>query len=194
MNGQRKAAIYAESLFQAARDAGTLAETGADLAAFTEAMRRSPDLKAILLNPRIDSRAKKKAVAEIAAGADRLFLNALNLLTDKRVVAIIFDLERRYQELLKRQQGIVGIEVTSAMTLDEASRQRIRRQLEAATGRKVELRETVDTGIIGGLIVRVGDTIIDSSLQGRLQALRRRMRQAGVSGAVENGEGFEAST
>lgn len=194
MNGQRKAAVYAESLFQAARDAGTLAGTGADLAAFTRAMGNSPDLKAILLNPRIDSRAKKKAVAEIAAGADRLFLNALNLLIDKRVVAIIFDMESRYRALLKRQQGIVGIEVTSALALDEASRERIRGQLEAATGKKVELRETVDPGIIGGIIVRVGDTIIDSSLQGRLKALRKRMRRAGVSAAMENGEGFEAAT
>lgn len=194
MNGQRKAAVYAESLFAAARDAGTLKQTGVDLKAFTQAMHHSPDLEAILFNPRIDSRAKKQAVAEIAAGADRLFRNVLNLLIDKRVVTIIYRLESRYQQLLKREQGIVGIELTSAVRLDDQSRQHIRRQLETATGKKVELHEAVDPGIIGGLVVRVGDTIIDSSLQGRLKALRKRMRRAGVSGAIENGEGFEAAT
>lgn len=194
MNGARKARVYARSLFQAARDADSLEETGADLKAFTDAMRRSGDLTVILFNPRIDSRAKKKAVAEIAAGGDRLFLNCLNLMIDKRVVAVIFDLERHYRALLKQEQGIVEIEVTSAAPLDEDSRSRIQKSFQAATGKRVELAERVSGEIIGGLVVHVGNTIIDGSLRGRLKQLRRQMRRVAVAGPGESEGDYEAAS
>ncbi len=172
--------VYARALFEAARDAGTLEATGADLARFAEAMRASSELTAVMHNPKIDSTTKKKIVDELTEGADRIFVNGLNLLIDKLHADLVLELNDRFQELVKQEQGIVEVEITSAVELEEETKAKIRERIEHATRKKVELKESVEDDIIGGLVLRFGDVIVDGSLKARLEQLRSRLAQANL--------------
>jgi F-type H+-transporting ATPase subunit delta len=172
--------VYARALFESARDANTLDATAADLASFAGAMEASPELTAVMYNPRIDSDTKKNVVAQLTEGGDRIFVNGINLLIDKRHSDLLFDLSEQFQKLLKKEQNVVEVEVTSAVELPEETMAGIRRRIEEATGKKVEIMTTVREDIIGGLILRFGDVIVDSSLQAKLEQLRSRLSQANI--------------
>lgn len=172
--------VYARALFEAARDAGTLDATAADLATFSEAMRASRELTAVMFNPRIDSATKKKIVAQLTEGGDRIFVNGINLLIDKRHSDLLFDLHEAFQRFLQKERQVVEVEVTSAVELPEETRAGIRKRIEDAIGKKVDIRETVREDILGGLVLRFGDVIVDSSLQAKLEQLRVRLAQANI--------------
>ena len=180
MGEQQITNVYARALFEAARDAGTLEATGSDLASFVEAMQDSKDLMAVLYNPRIQSLTKKKIVATVTEGGDAIFRNGINLMIDKRHSNLIVDLHDQFQKLLKREKQLVEVEVTSAIELPEATRAGIRKKIEESTGKQVEIKETVDAGILGGLVLRFGDVIVDGSLQAKLEQLRGRLVQANL--------------
>lgn len=180
MGEQQVTNVYAQALFEAARDAGTLGQTGADLAQFAAAMREAKDLTAILYNPRIDAVVKKTIVADLAAGGDQLFVNGVKLLIDKGHSPLLLDFNDRFQKLVKKEQGLIEVEVTSAIELPEEARAKIRKRIEDATSKKVEMTETIDANIIGGLVLRFGDIIVDGSLKSRLEQLRARLVQANL--------------
>lgn len=180
MGEQQITSVYARALFEAARDAGTLDATGADLAAFTAAMRDSRELTAVLFNPRINAEVKKKIVAELTQGADRIFVNGLKLLIDKRHAGLIIDLGDEFQKLLRQEKMVIEVEVTSAIELPEETREKIRKRIEETTHKRVEMKETVREDIVGGLVLRFGDVIVDGSLKAKLAQLRGRLAQANI--------------
>lgn len=194
MGGGRTARVYGEALFEAAREAGTLKATGADLAAFTAAMRESRELAAVLLNPGIDTATRKRVVAELTAGGDRVFVNGINLVIDKRRPAILFDLERRYQELAKQERGALEVEVVSAIELPDEVRAKIEGRIGEATGRKVLMKQVVREDILGGLVLRFGDVIIDGSLRSRLGQLRARLLEASLGKTKGSDDSVEAAS
>jgi F-type H+-transporting ATPase subunit delta len=170
--------VYAQALFEAAKDAGTLEGTSDDLAAFVTAMRESKELTAVLYNPQVDSQTKKKIVSSLTEGADKIFKNGINLMIDKRHPTLIGDLYDQFQRLMKQEKHLVEVEITSAVTLPEVTRASIRKRIEESTGKRVEMHENVDEGIIGGLVLRFGDLIVDGSLKAKLEQLRTRLVQA----------------
>lgn len=170
--------VYARALFEAAREAGSLEATGADLTSFVDAMRESKDLTAVLYNPKISSATKKKVVSDLTQGADSLFQNGVKLMIDKRHSDLIVDMQQQFGRLLKQENKMVEVEITSAIELPEATRASIRKRIEDSTGKTVEIKETVDAGILGGLILRFGDQIVDGSLKAKLEQLRIRLAQA----------------
>ncbi len=178
MADTRIANVYARALFEAAQDAGTLEATGADLSAFVAAMRGSRELTAALYNPMISSQKKKQIVAALTEAGDRIFINGLNLLIDKRHADLIADVQEGFARLLREANRIVEVEIVSAVELPEETRARIRSRIEAATRKKIEMKATVSKDIVGGLILKVGDVIVDGSLKARLSQLRARLVQA----------------
>jgi len=184
------ASVYARALFEAAKDAGTLETTAADLSAFVDAMRKAKDLTAVLYNPRISSATKKKIVAELTEGGDRLFVNGLNLLIDKRHADLIFDVHDWFRKFLRKEQNVMEVEITSAVELPEETREKIRKQIEETTKKKIEVKETIREDIIGGLILQIGDVIVDGSLKAKLKQLRSRLAQANIGSE----ESFETAS
>ncbi|MHB0914191.1 MAG: ATP synthase F1 subunit delta [Thermoleophilia bacterium] len=180
MGEQQVTNVYAQALFEAARDAGTLNGTGADLESFVSAMREAKDLTAILYNPRVGANVKKNIVSELTAGADQVFMNSVKLLIDKGHASLLMDFNDRFQKLVKKEQGLIEVEITSAIELPEEARAKIRKRIEDATSRKVEVSEIIDENIIGGLVLRFGDIIVDGSLKSRLEQLRARLVQANL--------------
>lgn len=180
MGEQQITNVYARALFEAARDAGTLDATGGDLSAFAGAMRESSELTAVMYNPKIDSRTKKSIVADLTTGGDRIFVNGLNVLIDKLHANLVFDIADQYKRLVKRENRIMEVEITSAVELQEETKAKIRERIEKATSQKVELVETIQEDVIGGLVLRFGDVIVDGSLKARLKQLRSRLAQANL--------------
>ncbi|MBE0430025.1 MAG: ATP synthase F1 subunit delta [Thermoleophilia bacterium] len=178
MGESRITNVYARALFESARDAGTLEATGRDLAAFTSAMRESRELTAVLFNPQVDSATKKRIVSSLTEGADRIFQNGIKLMIDKRHPTLIMDLHGQYQDLLKKEKHLVEVEITTAVPLPEETLAKVRSRIEQTSGKQVEIREKVDEGIIGGLVLRFGDLIVDGSLKAKLHQLRASMIQA----------------
>jgi len=172
--------VYAQALFEAARGAGTLEATAADLESFAGAMRESRELTAVMFNPRIDSATKKDVIGQLTEGGDRIFVNGVKLLIDKRHADLVFAVQERFHKLLKDEQDVVEVEITSAIELPEETRAGIRQRIEASIGKKVDIKETVRADIIGGLVLRFGDVIVDGSLKARLAQLRARLVQANL--------------
>ncbi len=174
------ARVYAQALFDAAHEAGAVERVGGELGDFVAALAASAPLRHALHDPQIDSEAKRRVVGELTRDAQPLLSNTLQLMLQKGRAAAIPALGEEFGRLAVREAEIVTVEVTTAVALPEVSRERLIERVRAATGRRVELAERVDPAVIGGLVLRVGDTIADGSVRARINQLRRRLQTAEV--------------
>jgi F-type H+-transporting ATPase subunit delta len=139
----------------------------------------------VLADPQIGADAKRRVITELTHDGQTLVRNTLLLLIDRGRFPVTGDLRTAYDALAAREADRVEVEVTSAMTLTEDDRKKIAARVAEATGRTVELAERVDPAILGGLVLRVGDVIVDGSVQARIRQLRRRLATAELRGDVE---------
>lgn len=185
MSAEQVARVYARALYEAARDADAVEAVHRDLDAFTAAVESSDALRKVLHDPQIDVSAKQRVVAEMVRSGQPLVANTLQLLLERGRMGILPELNEAYGVLAAEAAALVKVDVTSAVELDAAASKRIAARVEEVTGRKVELTQRVDPDIIGGLVLRVGDVIVDSSLKARIRQLRRRLATAELRGEVE---------
>ena len=111
--------------------------------------------------------------------------NTLQLLLQRGRLSLLSELSDAYDELAAEAASLVKVDVTTAFELGPEESKQIVARVEEVTGRRVELTQRVDPGIIGGLVLRVGDVIVDGSLQARIRQLRRRLATAELRGEVE---------
>jgi F-type H+-transporting ATPase subunit delta len=185
LSTEQVARVYARALFEAAADVNAVEAVRADLDGFTRAVASSPALQKVLADPQVDASAKQRVVAEIARAGQPLVANTLQLLLERGRMAVLPELNEAYGGLAAEAAGLVKVDVTSAVELGTEASERIVARVEAVTGRRVELTQRVDPEIIGGLVLRVGDVIVDSSLKARIRQLRRRLATAELRGEVE---------
>jgi F-type H+-transporting ATPase subunit delta len=170
--------VYSRALFQAAKDGGVLDEIQEQLGAWTEALGENKNLQTFFFSPRFTSAEKKDAIRRIITGADERFLNFLELLAERHRLPATFRIRRAFDELWREEHKMLPVEVTSAVELDEALVRSIGERIEERTGRRIELTSRVDPEIIGGLVLRVGNKVLDASVSGRLQRLRKQIMRA----------------
>ena len=170
--------VYSRALFEAAKDGGVLDEIQEQLGAWTEALGENKNLQTFFFSPRFTSAEKKDAIRRIITGADERFLNFLELLAERHRLPATFRIRRAFDELWREEHKMLPVEVTSAVELDEALVRSIGERIEERTGRRIELTSRVDPNIIGGLVLRVGNKVLDASVQGRLERLRRQITRA----------------
>jgi F-type H+-transporting ATPase subunit delta len=144
---------------------------------FVESVREVPELAAVLRNPQLDPRAKASAVAALTEGYDELVRNFLRLLAEKGRAGELEEIEREFERLVAREQGQLTVELTTAVELSDDDARGILRQIESATGRRIEATRKVDAGLIGGLILQAGSLRLDASVRGRLERLRQGLAQ-----------------
>jgi F-type H+-transporting ATPase subunit delta len=166
---------YARSLFEAATEAGRLAEVREQLGDFVETVRQVPELAEILRNPQLDQRAKLAAVDAVAGDADPLVRNLLRLLIEKGRGGEIEEVGEEFERLAARQEGQLNVELTTAFELSEDEARAIVEQIQKASGRTVEATRSVDRDLIGGIVLQAGSLRVDASVRGRLERLTREL-------------------
>jgi F-type H+-transporting ATPase subunit delta len=172
------ARVYSEALFEAVKQGGKVDLIREQLGTLADALEQNRDLSVFFFSPYFSSREKKEGLERVLEGADPMFVNLLKVLIDNHRMPVIFRIRRQFEVLWQEENRLLPVEVTSAVTLDDDVAMRIRERIEQQTGRRVELTRRVDDGIIGGLIVRVSNMILDASIRNQLERLRRRVARA----------------
>ena len=172
------ARVYAEALFSAGEDKGKINELQEQLAQFADAVEGDRELQVFLFSPYLSSQDKKEGLARAVTGAEPEFVNFLELLIEKGRMPEVFRIRREYDELWKKANRRLDVTVTSAIELDPSVVGKIGEEVERQTGEKVELSSEVDDGILGGIVLRVGNMVLDASIRTRLEKLRKSVASA----------------
>jgi F-type H+-transporting ATPase subunit delta len=171
------ARVYARSLFGVAREKGRLDLLREQLGQFADALDEHRELAVFFFSPYFSSNEKQKSLGTLLDGADQILLNFLSLLIENHRMPVIFRIRDEYERLWEEENRTLPVEVTSAIALDQATTESLGRTIGARAGRKVTLAARVDPEILGGIIVRVGNSILDASIRNRLEQLRRHVAQ-----------------
>jgi F-type H+-transporting ATPase subunit delta len=172
------ARTYARALFEAAKDAGRIDEVRDQLATFVEAVDEVPELRSLIRNPELDPLTKAAALDAVLEGADELIRNFVRVVTRKGRAAQLDEIAREYEVLVAAEEQILSVELTTAYELSDDEAAAIVKQIEEASGQRVEAARTVDPDLIGGLVLKAGSLEVDSSVRGRLDRLRRDLAHA----------------
>jgi ATP synthase F1 delta subunit len=172
------ARVYAQALFDAAKTAKKLDPIREQLGQFAEALDENRDLAVFFFSPYFSSEEKRQGIARAISGGEPELINFLELLAEKHRMPAIFRIRKRYEELWAEENKLLDVTVTSAVELDKKIAERIGGEIEKQTGHKVELTSTVDEGILGGIVLQVGNMVLDASLRNRLEQLRKHVAQA----------------
>ncbi|HWB56203.1 MAG TPA: ATP synthase F1 subunit delta [Gaiellaceae bacterium] len=165
--------VYAEALLEAAGEKGRLAEVREQLADFVAAVDESEELRSFLRNPQIEPSVKRDALESVLAGADELVRNFLLLVAEKGRIAEIDEIGEEFERLIAREARVLELELTTAVELSDEEAAAVVRQIEDASGRRVEATRRVDPDIIGGIVIQAGSQRLDASVRGRLNRLRQ---------------------
>jgi F-type H+-transporting ATPase subunit delta len=174
------AARYAEALFDLAVEGDALERVEADLKALSGAIASSGDLRAMLKSPVYDAEAKARAIAAIAdkAGVSPLTKNFLGVVAKNRRLFALDGVIAAFMQRLAAHRGEVSAEAVSAAPLNTDQTKRLRGEIERVVGKAVNLTVKVDPELLGGMVVKVGSTMIDSSLKTKLNRLKSVMKEA----------------
>jgi ATP synthase F1 delta subunit len=175
---EEAARVYAEALFEVAREKGKLDPIREQLTEFADALESDRELQVFFFSPYFSSAEKADGLKRAVSGAEPELLNFLELLIDKQRMTEVFRVRRQFEELWKHENRRLDVTVTSAVELDPAVVEKIGEEIERQTGRKVELASTVDEEILGGLVLQVGNMVLDASIRTRLEKLRKSVARA----------------
>jgi ATP synthase F1 delta subunit len=172
------ARVYAEALFEAAKDKGKLDEVRDQLGQFTDAVAENRDLQLFFFSPYFSSAEKREALERAVVDGEPELVNFLELLIEKHRTPVLFRIRRQFDSLWAKENKRLGVTVTSAVELDPEITRRIGSEIEQQTGNTVDLQNKVDPEILGGLVVQVGNMVLDTSIRNRLEKLRKSVAQA----------------
>jgi F-type H+-transporting ATPase subunit delta len=172
------AQVYSRALFEAAKEHDALDEIHEQLAQFCDALAESRELQVFLFSPYFSSQEKKEGIAKLIKGGNEHFVRFLQLLAERHRMPVIFRIRRAFDELWAEENKLLPVTVTSAVELDSKTVKGIGKRIEEETGRKVELTSKVDPDVLGGLVLRVGNLVLDGSVRARLERLRKQVTQA----------------
>jgi F-type H+-transporting ATPase subunit delta len=175
---QEIAEVYARSLFEVAKEHGVLDEVHEQLEEFADELDKNRELQMFFFSPYFSSQEKKDGIAKVLDGADERFVRFLELLAERHRLPVLFRIRRVFDELWAEENKLLPVTITSAVELDDETVKQIGKQIEEQTGRRVELSTEVDPDVIGGLAMRVGNVVMDSTVRSRLERLRREVATA----------------
>ena len=172
------ATVYARSLFEVAQEQGKLDVVRDQLGAVADAIDASRELQTFFFSPYFSTAEKRDGLDRAVSDADEFVVNFLKLLIENHRMPAIFRTRREFDRLWQQENKLLPVTVTSAVALDQATVDQIGARIAEQTGRKVDLSSAVDPEILGGIIVRVGNSILDASIRNRLEQLRKQVARA----------------
>jgi F-type H+-transporting ATPase subunit delta len=172
------AEVYARSLFEVAKEHDELDEVHEQLGEFADVLAENRQLQVFFFSPYFSSEEKKDNVPKVIEGGNEHFVRFLQVLAEKHRLPVLFRIRREFDDLWRKEQHLLEVSVTSAVALDEETVKGIGQKIEKQTGQRVELSSAVDPELIGGIVIRVGNKILDASVRNRLERLRRSVASA----------------
>jgi F-type H+-transporting ATPase subunit delta len=172
------AEVYARALFEAAKEDGVLDRVHDELGQFADALDAERDLQVFLFSPYFSSEEKKDGIRRIVSDADERLVNFLELLAERHRMPALFRMRRIIDSLWAEENKLLPVTVTSATELDSGLVEEIGERIQEQTGRQVELSSSVDPYVLGGLMVRVGNMVLDATVRNRLEQLRKQVAKA----------------
>ena len=172
------AQVYARSLFDVASKQGTVEVVREQLGQLTEALETNKDLRLFCFSPYFSSEEKKRGLEAAISDADPSLERFLMVLVENERLPLIARIRREYDRLCDEAEDLLAVTVTSAVALDPGTTAKLVDQISEQTGSRVELTEKVDPAIVGGVVLRVGNSILDASIRNRLENLRTEVARA----------------
>ena len=170
---------YALGLFLWSREAQTLEKTEEEFSQIYGLINEAKTLQ-VLTHPLISKKEKKEIMLEIGKGFSKEINNLLKLLVDKNLIQITPNIFQEFQHLAHNESGIQVAEVTSAVELADKQKEAIAAVLEKRIGKKIRLVTRIDEKVVGGIVARIGDTVIDASIAGTLKELKEHITSPGA--------------
>ena len=172
------AKVYSEALFDVAKEKDELDEIQEQLGEFADAVSTDRDLQVFFFSPYLSSTEKRDGISKAVSGANAELINFLELLAEKHRMPALFRIRHRFDELWASENDRLEVTVISSVELDDSVVKSIGDEIEQKTGKTIELTSTVDDAIIGGLVLKVGNRVLDASIRNRLEKLRREVTEA----------------
>jgi ATP synthase F1 delta subunit len=172
------AQVYARSLFQVAKENDELDEIHEQLGEFTDALDESRELQMFFFSPYFSSQEKEDGVDKVVDDGNEHFVNFLKLIAERHRMPALFRMRREFDAMWREENKLLEVRITSAIDLDEDLIKSIGQRIEEQTGKQIDLDANVDPDVIGGLVLRVGNMVMDASVRGRLERLRKEVAQA----------------
>jgi F-type H+-transporting ATPase subunit delta len=172
------AQVYARALFEVAKEHDRLDEIRDELDQFVAALNDHRQMAVFFFSPYFSTEEKKTALERAIDGGNPLFMNFLEALIERHRMPVVFRIRAEFEELYDAEKKLLPVQITSAVALDEKTVQSIGDRISERTGQKVELSSSVDPNLIGGIVLRVGNVILDASIRNRLNQLRRTAAHA----------------
>jgi F-type H+-transporting ATPase subunit delta len=173
--------IYANALFEAAKEKGRLDVVRQELAEFLRAVEDVRALRSLLENPEVDTLERTEALRAVLADVDELVRNFLLLVAEKGRSHELPAIVREFEALVAREEGILDVELTTAVELTDEEARQILERIEGVSDRKLRANRKVDPELIGGFVLQAGSHRVDASVRARLQTLRRQLTGTGRS-------------
>ena len=172
------AQVYARSLFEVAKEQSKIDEIREQLGQFADALAEDHNLQVFFFSPYFSTKEKQEGLGKAVSGAEPILVNFLELLIEDHRMPVVFRVRRAYDALWEEENKLLPVSVTSAVDLDKQTVKQIGDRIAEQTGRKVELSAQVDPDILGGIVVRVGNQVLDASVRNRLEQLRKQVARA----------------
>ena len=172
------AEVYSRSLFEVAKEHDSLDEVHDQLGELADALGDSRELQVFFFSPYFSSQEKKEGIRKVVSGGNEHFVNFLELLAEKHRMPAVFRVRRAFDALWQEENRLLSVSVTSAIDLDEKMVKGIGKRIEEETDRRVELTSRVDPDVLGGLVLQVGNVVLDASVRSRLERLRKQVARA----------------
>jgi len=172
------ARVWARALFEVAKENDLLDKVRDQLGEFTKALNESRDLMVFFFSPYFSTEEKKDGLKRAVIDAEPVLMNFFEALIERHRMPAIFRIKARYEILWEDERDLLPVEVTSAVELDKATVGSIGERIGEQTKRTVELSSKVDPDILGGIVLRVGNVILDASIRNRLEQLRKQVARS----------------
>jgi F-type H+-transporting ATPase subunit delta len=167
------AQVYARSLFEVAKERDELDEVRAQLGQFADALQENRELATFFFSPYFSTEEKKDGLHRVVDGALETVSNFLELLVENHRMPVIFRIRRVFDTHWEQAHHVLPVQIATAIALDEDVTRQLGDRIAETTGEKIELTATVDPDILGGIVLRVGNSILDASIRNRLDNLRK---------------------
>jgi F-type H+-transporting ATPase subunit delta len=172
------ARVYADARFEVAKANGKLDEVRDELGEFADAIGEDRDLQVFFFSPYFSSAEKREGISHAISGAEPELVNFLELLAEKHRMPAIFRIRSRFDEVWSGERTRLAVQLISAVELEKGIVDRVGKEIERQTGRTIDVESVVDENILGGLVLRVGNMVLDASIRHTLEKLRREVAQA----------------